>query len=51
MFPDGHLGGRIIDIGVSDAQRQKDLAMVKVGDTLTTVITKALAIAIEPSKN
>lgn len=43
-------GGKIVTINVKDPQRQKDLAMVKVGDKLTTVITQALAIGIEPSK-
>ena len=42
-------GGRIITVDVKDPQRQKDLAMVKVGDMLTTVLTRAVAIGIEPS--
>lgn len=43
-------GGRIITLDVKDPQRQKDLAMVQVGDKLTTVITQAVAIGIEPAK-
>ena len=43
-------GGRIITIDVKDAQRQKDMAMLNVGDRLTIVTTQALAIAIDPVK-
>lgn len=43
-------GGRIITIDVKDPQRQKDMAMLNVGDRLTIVTTQALAIAIDPVK-
>jgi len=43
-------GGRIITVDVKDAQRQKDMAMLKVGDQLTIVTTEALAIGIEHVK-
>jgi hypothetical protein len=43
-------GGRIITIDVKDPQRQKDMAMLNVGERLTIVTTQALAIAIDPVK-
>ena len=43
-------GGRIITVNVTDPQRQQALASVNVGDQLTTVIPRALAIGIEPAK-
>lgn len=43
-------GGAIVTVDVKDPQRQKDLAMVHVGDKLTAVITQALAIGIEPAR-
>lgn len=41
-------GGRVFTIDVTNPQRQKELATVSVGDSLTTVITEALAIDVEP---
>lgn len=43
-------GGRIVTVNVTDPQRQQALASVNVGDRLTTVITRAVAIGIEPAK-
>jgi hypothetical protein len=43
-------GGRVITVNVTDPQRQQALASVNVGDRLTTVITRAVAIGIEPAK-
>lgn len=43
-------GGRIVTVDVQDPQRQKDMAMVNVGDRLTIVMTEALAIGIERAK-
>ncbi len=43
-------GGRIITVDVKDPQRQKDMAMLNVGERLTIVTTQALAIGIDPAK-
>ena len=43
-------GGRIITVDVKDTQRQKDMAMLNVGERLTIVTTQALAIGIDPAK-
>ena len=43
-------GGRIVTIDVQDPQRQREMAMVNVGDRLTIVMTQALAIGIDRAK-
>jgi hypothetical protein len=42
-------GGRVHTIYVRSADRQKALAKVKVGDTLTAYVTEALAIVVNPA--
>ena len=41
-------GGEIHTVSVLDPQRQKQLAQVKVGDKITTYITEALLVSVDP---
>jgi hypothetical protein len=42
-------GGEIRTLNVKDPQYQQMLGMIKVGDTITAVITEALVAAVEPA--
>src|SRR4051812_11974876 len=44
-------GGPIVSIDVTDPSRIAMLGSLKVGDTITAVISQALAVSIEPSKS
>ena len=41
-------GGRVVTVDVVDPQRQQQMSRVNVGDSLTMVMTDALAISLEP---
>jgi hypothetical protein len=40
-------GGQVRTVVVTDKERQKQLAMVKVGDTITAYVTEALVISVD----
>jgi len=42
-------GGEVHTITVTDPQRQKQLAQVKVGDKLTVYVTEALLVSVDPA--
>lgn len=42
-------GGEVISVTVTDPDRQAFLPQIKVGDTLTAVVSETLAIAIDPA--
>jgi hypothetical protein len=42
-------GGEVISVTVTDPERQAFLPKIKVGDTLTAVISESLAVAIDPA--
>lgn len=42
-------GGGVITVEVTDPARQAAMAGIKVGDTLTAVVSQALAVSIEPA--
>jgi Cu/Ag efflux protein CusF len=43
-------GGEVITVAVKDQENQKMLLSVKVGDTITAVISEAIGVAVEPAK-
>jgi len=43
-------GGAVRTIDVVDPERQKQLPNIKVGETITAVISEAIAIAVEPAR-
>ena len=44
-------GGGVVTIDVTDPKRIAMLSDLKVGDTITAVVSQALAVSIEPSKS
>jgi hypothetical protein len=42
-------GGGVYTVDVTDPERIKMLGSLKVGDTVTAVISQALAVSIEPA--
>ena len=42
-------GGEVVSVTVTDPERQKLLPHIKVGDTITAVVSETLAVAIEPA--
>jgi hypothetical protein len=43
-------GGGVYTIHVTDPARQALLGQLKVGDTVTAVVSQALAVSIEPAR-
>jgi hypothetical protein len=43
-------GGAIRTVDVVDPERQKQLGQIKVGDTITAVISEAVAVGVEPAR-
>ncbi len=43
-------GGRVYTVDVTDPARQAALPMLKVGDTVTAVVSEALAVSVQPAK-
>ncbi len=43
-------GGAVRTIDVVDPERQKQLDRINVGDTITAVISEAIAVAVEPTR-
>ncbi|MBP2296781.1 hypothetical protein [Azospirillum rugosum] len=43
-------GGQVFTIKVTNPERQAKLPMLKVGDTITAVISEALAVSVQPAK-
>jgi hypothetical protein len=43
-------GGQIYTVNVTDPARQAKLPMLKVGDTVTAVVSEALAVSVQPAK-
>jgi len=43
-------GGAVRTIDVVDPERQKQLVRIKVGDTITAVISEAIAVSVEPTR-
>lgn len=43
-------GGEVVTINVTNPERQAMLPMLKVGDTITAVISQALAVSVQPAK-
>ena len=41
-------GGMVRTVNVVTPEGQKSMGLVKVGDTITAIITEAVAIAVEP---
>ncbi|WP_448204931.1 hypothetical protein [Azospirillum sp. sgz302134] len=42
-------GGEVVTVNVTDPARQAKLPLLKVGDTITAVISEALAVSIQPA--
>lgn len=42
-------GGEVVSVTVTDPERQAFLSKIKVGDTLTAVVSETFAIAIDPA--
>ncbi|WP_448205658.1 hypothetical protein [Azospirillum sp. sgz302134] len=43
-------GGEVFTMNVTNPERQAKLPMLKVGDTITAVISEALAVSVQPAK-
>jgi hypothetical protein len=43
-------GGRVRTVNVATAQGRQSMKLVKIGDTITAIVTKAVLIGIEPAK-
>jgi hypothetical protein len=42
-------GGQVFTFHVTDPDRQARLPMLKVGDTITAVVSETLAVSIQPA--
>jgi len=42
-------GGEVYAVHVTDPDRQASLPMLKVGDTITAVVSETLAVSIQPA--
>jgi ribosomal protein L14 len=43
-------GRRVRTVNVATAQGRQSMKLVKIGDTITAIVTKAVLIGIEPPK-